>query len=301
MRFFDRLVVIGTLSWMLAAPCFSEEGTWQVIDVPRPQRIAASTNRDELFFVQESGELSMWKDGQVSVLVEDLKAEPSNVDGVQFLLARDTSVAAIGQRDGMLMFAGYRLKREDSQAVVEWQPGLSTPLAFLESRKIQRVAATDGNIFVFASQNAKTDAWFLKAGVATLAKPVQLFNAEEGVGAVTVNFQGHLMAASVPQESETVWLRFYHAETGKRLLQLATPLTQMDALVVGPDELLYATGRTKETSGVFRLDAIYEGGRQAIKAQIVKQQEDAEELVASNDSLYVRAASVVSRYRLVKE
>lgn len=98
-----------------------------------------------------------------------------------------------------------------------------------------------------------------------------------GVGApvaVTVSPRGELVVgqmgeSSVPRDSRLV---FYHANTGRPLLNLPSGLFDITALAYGPDGQLYATDfawMQSDQGGLFQLAARLADGKQVVQARRV--------------------------------
>lgn len=92
--------------------------------------------------------------------------------------------------------------------------------------------------------------------------------------AVAINDRGHVVIGqmgeiTVPNDS---LLTFYHAKSGKKLLNVETGLFDITGLAYSPKGLLFATDfawMATEEGGLFRLDKAGKGKKQSVKAHKV--------------------------------
>ena len=287
------------LMLLVATPAV-DSAELESINVASAKHIAASPNRDDVFVLTTSDQIVQWTDTNQTVFVDNLQSDPAALTDIKFLYCRDSSVSAVGQRDGLTQLAGYRLTVQDGTETAQWQAGLSRSLDFLGEGKLVCLTVTPVNLYFVSVEQDAFILWGMKAGVATLGKPAKLYSSKEPILALAMNYQGHLLTAmrEPGQGSQKVSIRFHHANTGKPLIRIPTEMDDVSSLVVGPSELLYAAGSAGGTSGLYRLDSSYKSGRQAIVARLLHRKEKVKQVTATKSSLFVLSDDEVQRMSL---
>lgn len=269
------------------------------LKIAEPVAVAARAESSAIYVATKQGQLIEWNDGQQSVLVPDLAAEPALLTEVQFLFCREGSISALGLRDADQSLASFRYEEMPKERSVRWVPGIAGPIPYATGKVIRNLAATASAMYTAVSGDSEHVLWRTDLRVATMGDPVKLHVGEAEVLAIAVNYQGHLIAAiRDPSSGGKVALRFHHALAGSDLLQLPTELDDVSSLVVGPDELLYASGRLGSDSGVFRIDVVYRNLRQATTVGLIVPNAGVRQIACNDEYLIMVDKDDVTRIKL---
>ena len=195
-----RLGLAGC-SFLVAFCLFASHGWAQSTELQDPVAIAVHPENGHAFIVAD-GNLIRW-DGTATKVLASLADEPVGLEKAIDVTFRDGNrVTVLGaDKDGIGTLATWSV---DIEKPARFEAGLSGPIKTDDALVASCLASTDLAIYVGLQSEAGSKLWRIPAGQATLGKAEEIFVSTDEVTAITVNQQGHVVAACKSNGESTV-------------------------------------------------------------------------------------------------